>query len=167
MLVTLADGTRVVLRPIAPSDKASLQTGLGLLSRETVRRRFLAMKPSFSSGELRYLTEVDGRDHLALVAAPAEAPGALVAVARCVRDPDAPDTAELAVVVADPLQRRGLGTALVSTLAAAAREVGIVRFEATMLADNDAAWALVRALPGRVERDEISAGRRELLVALT
>ena len=40
---------------------------------ETIHRRFLGAKPRFSARELRYLTEVDGVDHIALVAGENEA----------------------------------------------------------------------------------------------
>jgi hypothetical protein len=62
----LPDGTRVAIRPIEPGDKARLAEGLRRLSQETIRRRFLAAKPRFTSAELRYLTEIDGVDHIAL-----------------------------------------------------------------------------------------------------
>ena len=83
MVHALRDGTRVLLRPIEPADKDRLTVALGRLSQETIRRRFLAAKPRFSSGELRYLTEVDGHDHLALVAVLADDPDDR-RVARCV-----------------------------------------------------------------------------------
>ena len=62
----------------------------------------------------------------------ADDPESIVAVARCVRLPDAPDTAEFAIVVGDPLQGRGLGSLLARELATAARSAGIRRFSATM-----------------------------------
>jgi hypothetical protein len=76
MLVSLHHGTQVRIRPVEPGDKQRLQRGLRGLSPETVRRRFLAAKPAFSDHELRYLTEVDGVDHLALVAVLADDPRA-------------------------------------------------------------------------------------------
>ncbi len=45
----LTDGTQVWIRPITPDDKWRLQDGLKRLSLETVRRRFHAAKPRFSS----------------------------------------------------------------------------------------------------------------------
>src|SRR3954470_24708737 len=95
----LLDGTRVVIRAIEPGDKARLEAGLRRLSEETIHRRFLAAKPRFTRGELRYLTEVEGGDSVALVGVLADDPETLVAVARSVRLPDRPDTAEMAVVV--------------------------------------------------------------------
>jgi RimJ/RimL family protein N-acetyltransferase len=163
---TLHDGTRIVLRPIEPGDKARLSLALGRLSQETIRRRFFAAKPSFTSRELRYLTEVDGYNHLALVAVLADDPDSIVAVARCVRLPDAPDTAEFAIVIGDAFQGRRLGTLLARELAAAARAVGIRRFAATMLGDNEAARRLMRTFALRLQEGAVSGGVREVLVEL-
>src|SRR3954454_8988879 len=104
LLHRLANGQQVWIRPIQPGDAASLQNGLRQLSADTIQRRFLGPKPRFSATELRYLTEVDGVDHIALVAISVLS-GRIVAVARCVRLPEDPGTAEWAIVVADPLQR--------------------------------------------------------------
>jgi protein lysine acetyltransferase len=166
VLHTLHDGTRIVLRPIEAADKARLTVALGRLSQETIRRRFLAAKPSFSTSELRYLTEVDGRNHLALAAVLADDPEALVGVARCVRLPDAPDTAEFAIVVGDPFQGRGLGTLLARELAGAARAVGIRRFAATMLSDNAAVRRLMATISAHLALERIEGGVREVVVDL-
>jgi RimJ/RimL family protein N-acetyltransferase len=147
----LADGTSLVIRPIFPSDKAMLSDGLSRLSEESRRRRFLTAKPRLSAGELRYLTEVDGCDHYALVAQLAGDPLAIVAVGRFVRLPDDASTAEAAIVVCDGLQRRGIGTELAQMLGDAAHERGIERFAATVLSDNPAAMALMRTLNARVQ----------------
>src|ERR687884_309371 len=80
--------------------------------------------------------------------------GLLVAVARYVRLPADPATADAAIVVGDPWQRRGLGRRLAIMLADAARLQGIERFSATMLSDNPAALALMRTLAQRLERGE-------------
>lgn len=166
MLHRLSDGTRVLVRPIQASDKARLEAGLAKLSAETIRKRFLAAKPRFSKRELRYLTEVDGYDHIALVAVLFDDPESLVAVARAVRLPDRRDTAEMAIVVADPLQGKGLGTVLARRLSAAARSVGIRHFAGTMLADNEAVRRLMLHIAAALEDDHVDRGTREVLVAL-
>ena len=152
-----------VIRQIEPGDKEALVEGLRRLSDESIRRRFLAAKPRFTAAELRYLTEVDGRNHIALVA---ELDGELVAVARCVRLPDRPDTAEMAIVVGDPFQGQGLGRALTLALADAAVAVGIRRFAATMLGDNEAARRLMRTFSRRLEEKRVEGGLREAIVEL-
>ena len=166
MFFELHGGTRVLIRPIAPEDKACLADGLRRLSAETIRRRFLAAKPRFSSSELRYLTEVDGVNHIALVAMDADAPGQLIGVARCVRLPDRPDTAEMAIVVGDPWQNQGLGRELALRLADEALAVGIRSFAATILADNEPARRLMRTFERRLHESHISAGLRDVVVEL-
>jgi RimJ/RimL family protein N-acetyltransferase len=163
---TLPSGVAVVVRPIEPGDKDRLVNGLRQLSLESIRKRFLAAKPSFSRSELRYLTEVDGVNHIALVAVLEDDPEQLVAVARCVRLPDRPDTAEMAIVVGDPWQGQGLGRELARRLADAALAAGIRRFAATMLGDNEAARRLMLTFARRLEAGRISAGLREVVVEL-
>src|SRR4051794_30292665 len=97
--IRLTDGTRVVVRPIAPTDKAALAEGLAKLSPASANARFLGPKARFTARELRYLTEVDGRDHIALVGSLPERADEIVAVARSVRLPDDPAAAEVALVV--------------------------------------------------------------------
>ena len=166
MLHSLPDGTRILLRPIEAADKTRISAALGRLSQETIRRRFLAAKPTFSTSELRYLTEVDGHNHLALAAVLADDPEALVGVARCVRLSDRPDTAEFAIVVADAYQGRRLGTLLARELAGAARAVGIRRFAATMLSDNAAVRRLMATISAHLELERLEGGVREVVVDL-
>ena len=108
-LFVLKDGTRLTIRPIRPQDKGELTAALGRLSEATVHKRFMSPKTSFSAAELRYLTEVDGHHHVALVAEETEAPHRIVAVARYVAFADDPTTADVAIVVGDAIQGQGLG----------------------------------------------------------
>ena len=163
---TLSDGTRVLVRPIRPDDKAELEAGLGRLSDLSVHRRFLAPKRHFSASELRYLTEVDGQDHVALVAELADDPGRIVGVARYVRLLDEPETAEAAFVVADPLQGRGLGSMMAGRLVREAVRHGIRRFSATMLSDNVASQRLMARLTRDLQRRHGGAGHSEVLAEL-
>ena len=148
----------MALRPIEPVDKDELQAGLQRLSPQTVQRRFLAPKTHFSKAELRYLTEVDGHDHVALVAESDRWPGMLVAVARYVRLDEDPDVADVAIVIADFLQHRGLGSLLAEALADAAIAHGIRRFSALMLGENRPAQLLMGKLANRLETHYDSTG---------
>jgi len=165
MLLALPDGTPVHVRPIRPEDKSLLTYGLRQLSLETAFRRFLSPKRSFSAAELRYLTEVDGRDHIALVAVHAEQPDVLIGVVRCVRAQPG-DAAELAIVIGDPWQNLGLGHQLVVELARIARRAGIHRFTGTMLAHNRPAFRLMRGFGAGFEAGPISGGTREVVTRL-
>jgi RimJ/RimL family protein N-acetyltransferase len=163
----LPDGAVVLIRPIRPDDKGMLADGLRRLSPESAQRRFLTPKRSFSRTELRYLTEVDGRDHVALVAEnPREPVRRLIAVARFVRHQDDSDAAEVAVTVADDWQGRGLASLLGEHLAHAARNREIRRFTATMAADNVPAHRLMAKLTEHLEQHHVGAGVDELVLDL-
>lgn len=131
----LLDGHEVVVRPIATGDKQALVRAFERLSEQSRYQRFLTGIQELSETELAYLTEIDHRDHEALIAFDAAAPEEAVGVARFVRVPDS-TAAEAAVTVIDDWQGRGLGTALCNLLAERARAVGIDRFTALLLTDN-------------------------------
>lgn len=134
-LHVLNDQRVVNIRPIRSDDGTRLQTYHLGLSDESRYRRFLGVKPRLSDADARYLADVDGSDHFALVAT-CPTSGQIVGVARFVRLSEQPDTAEFAVGVGDAFHRQGLAGELMRRLAAAARERGITRFRASMLADN-------------------------------
>ena len=151
-----------VIRPIRPEDREALAEAHERLSPESVRRRYLSAKPRLSERELGYLTEVDGVDHVALVAVEGER---IVGVGRWVRLPDDPTTAEVAVVIADDHQGQGLGRRLGEALADAARGRGVERFNALLLSDNVAAHGLFASISRRLESRH-EAGLEELVVEL-
>jgi protein lysine acetyltransferase len=146
----LSNGTDVVIRPIRPGDKALLAAAVARLSPHTARMRFLAPKNRLTAAELRYLTEIDYVDHYALVAVRADEPQCLAGVGRWVRDTEQRDAAELAILVADELQGKGLGIALGEALSDAARARGIARFTGITLAENRAAHRLFAHLSSQL-----------------
>jgi len=75
----LADGTRVVLRPLGPGDGARLAVAFARLSPRTRGLRFLSGKAELSSHELRKLSDVDGEIDFALVACLEDAPDEMIA----------------------------------------------------------------------------------------
>ncbi len=167
MIERLPDGAPVLIRPIRADDKRMLTDGLRRLSDESVQRRFLTPKRTFSRAELRYLTEVDGRDHVALVAEHPSGPvRRLIAVARFVRLAEDPRAAEVAITVADDWQGQGLGSLLSEQLAAEARRLGIRRFTATMAADNVPAHRLMARLTDHLEQHHVGSGVDELVLDL-
>ena len=139
----LSDGSSVQLRALQPDDGPLLARLFYRLSPETVYRRFLSPIPSPYRPELRRLLEIDHRDREALAAI---SQGEVVAVVRYARDAVHPEVAEIAIVVEDGWQRRGLGGLLIRRLAAVARRRGIGAFHATMLGDNRPALRLLRGL---------------------
>ncbi len=165
MVHVLPDHTRVRMRFITPADKLLLVSGLANLSPQSVHQRFLGPKLRFSAAELAYLTEVDGHDHVAVVAVLVDEPSTLVGVGRFVRSPERPDEAEAAITVGDPWQGMGLGRAIGLRLADEARARGVRRFTATLLGTNTAAHRLFVAISRRLE-SHVTAGIEELVAEL-
>lgn len=127
--ISLRDGARATLRPIAPEDKPLLAAMIERLSEESRYRRFLTSNNEMSPADLDYLVDVDHCDHEAIIAtdpSSVEAPG----VARYIRAKDDAEVAEIAVIVADDWQGRGLGRALLDRLTYRARREGVRRFSA-------------------------------------
>jgi nucleotide-binding universal stress UspA family protein len=163
LTVTLRDGVRVRLRPIAPEDRALLAASFERLSEQSRYRRFMTAKSKLSSAELDYLLDVDHSDHEAIVAIEPET-GAMLGIARYVRAKEDSELAEVAVTVADDWQRRGVGRALLDRLTYRARREGIRRFNALVLSENRPALGLLEDV-GETRRRR-SAGELELLIEL-
>jgi GNAT superfamily N-acetyltransferase len=149
-VVALRDGASVLVRPGGPEDRELLLAGFERLGPQSRYERFLAPMAELTDDIVTYLTDVDHHDHEALAALDA-ATGEGVGVARFVRCASRPDTAEAAVTVIDDWHGRGVGTALLDLLAERAREEGIVRFTALLLAENREMLELLETLgPVRV-----------------
>ncbi|WP_018654471.1 GNAT family N-acetyltransferase [Actinomadura flavalba] len=115
-------------------------------SRASLYTRFLTGTPRVPDAYVRSLAALDHWDHDALAALHGDA---LVGVAEYVRDPRRRDHAELAVLIADPWQRHGLGRLLVDHLTVLARRRGITDFDADVAFGNHPALtALHHGWPG-------------------
>ncbi len=141
--VTLRSGVEVVFRPMTPADREIYLAGVEHVGPESRRMRFFAAKPWLSEGEIRYFTEVDHHDHEAILGL---VDGAVVGIARIVRDRTDPRRAELGVVVVDEWHGRGVGTALVRRIVERAAEEGVDRVRASVLGDNVGMLATIRRL---------------------
>ncbi|HEY5909513.1 MAG TPA: GNAT family N-acetyltransferase [Verrucomicrobiae bacterium] len=133
----LADGTGVILRPIAPSDREYIRTGFRSMSPLSRNRRFFAYSPGLSDAQLSYLTEVDQINHVAWVAvAGLQTPAPGLGVARFVRMGEQTAIAEFSFAVIDAMQRKGLGRALLTMLYLSAAERGVRILRAVCLPEN-------------------------------
>ncbi|MBK8215603.1 MAG: GNAT family N-acetyltransferase [Myxococcales bacterium] len=151
---SLSDGTVVTLRPLRAEDKAAFLEAFSRLSVESRYLRFFSVVTEPSEAILRYLTEVDQVDHVAIAALvetldlKAERG---VGLARFVRVAGEPHVAEAAVTVIDEFQKRGLGTVLLIELtrAAIARDVRVFRGE--VLATNERMLQILHAVGAKLE----------------
>ncbi|ODT98042.1 MAG: GNAT family N-acetyltransferase [Pseudonocardia sp. SCN 72-86] len=154
--VVASDGGILHLRPILPADADALLDFHSRLSERTRYLRYFGPYPRIPPRDLERFTTVDHRRRVAFVCLLGDE---IVAVGRYEGLGDAPGgSAEVAFVVRDDHQGRGLGSILLEHLAAAARESGLRRFEAEVLVENhtmvrvfrDAGYQVSRAYDGGV-----------------
>jgi GNAT superfamily N-acetyltransferase len=163
--IELRDGSRVRIRQGHHTDCDLLVRGFERLGRESRYRRFLTPMRDLGEKTVRYMTELDHHDHEAMIALDEQGQEG-IGDAFYVRDAERPDTAEVAVTVVDAWQGRGLGTLLLESICARARDEGIRTFTALMLARNGAMMHLFERL-GLVRIVDRAAGTVEIEVAIT
>ena len=149
----LNDGTRVHFRPIRPDDKESLRRGIEAMSPESRYRRFFSPIDHLTDEQLTYLTEIDYQDHFAWIAFLPDIEGSPgVGVARWIRDPEDPKSAEAAVSVVDQWQGKGLGSALLVLLTRSAIERGVKQFTLEVLGENEPMMALLHTVGAVIDK---------------
>ena len=154
--VVLADGGTAHLRPIVPGDAERWTRFVSRLSPRTIYYRFFTEYPRLGPDQRERYINVDYVDRVAFVALLGDE---IIAVGRYDRIPDTL-VAEVAFVVDDPHQHRGLGSILLEHLAAAARERGLRRFEAEVLTENVKMIRVFRDAGFRIEREVDGAEMR-------
>ncbi|MFI0350586.1 GNAT family N-acetyltransferase [Actinomadura sp. 9N407] len=147
--VVLTDGGTAHLRPITEEDAELLRSFYARLSPESIYYRFFSPRPRLSDREVEHFTTVDYDRRVALIATIG---GAMVAVVRYDTLTDRPGTAEVAFLVEDAHQGRGLAAVLLEHIAAAARERGLERFVASVLPDNRRMTRVFREVGYRAEQ---------------
>ncbi|MBF6453966.1 bifunctional GNAT family N-acetyltransferase/acetate--CoA ligase family protein [Nocardia cyriacigeorgica] len=148
--VLASDGGVVRLRPITPDDAERLQQFHAALSDRTRYLRYFGPYPRISPKDLYRSTHVDHHNRVGLVAELGES---IIAVGRYeLLDRTGPRAAEVAFVVADGHQGRGLGSILLEHLAGAAAENEIETFVAEVLAENTVMVTVFREAGYQVER---------------
>lgn len=163
--VALGPGIEVLVRPIRPADKPLMTAAFERLTPEARFMRFFAPVRRLDSNDLAYLTEIDHVDHEALIAVDPEE-GSLIGVARYVRTRPA-NEAEVAIIVSDAWQGKGLGTVLLKRLARRAADEGIEFFLALVLVENRSARDLFEGLvPGMTETSHSNPGQIEIRIEL-
>jgi len=134
--IILRDGHTFKVRPIALDDRDMLRDFFYRLSPQTRYFRFGHMKEQISDKELDYFTDVHPPESYAYLGLTGEGDEEQIrAVARWFQSPD-PSTAEIAFVVEDNVQARGIGTALLEKLAETALKYRIKTLIANVLPDN-------------------------------
>lgn len=132
---TLRDGGRVTIRSLQPEDRAIFIAAVGRTSSQSIHRRFFAPRRNFSDSETSFFVDVDFVKHVALIAVvEADRGDRIAGGGRYIMGQ--PGEAELAFMVVDQYQGKGIGTALLRHLISIARHGGLRELSADVLADN-------------------------------
>jgi RimJ/RimL family protein N-acetyltransferase len=143
----LRDGRPVLIRAARADDRERLVTAFQGLDRQTIYTRYFSFRKSLSETELKRLEEADFSRYILLVATLGSGSDeTIIAGASCVvTEATGPaPTAELAFMVEEDYQRQGLASQMLAAICGLARQRGIARLEADVLAENPAMLAVFR-----------------------
>ena len=133
---TLRDGTEIFFRPVKPTDEPALSEMLYSLSEESVKTRYMTRTVAFAHSHIQQLTNIDYKNDLAIVGVvPSVSGEEIVAIAQYFLDPHT-QAAEVAFLVQDEWQQKGMGTFLLDYLTQTAKKRGVRQFFAKVLPSN-------------------------------
>lgn len=165
-------GEEITLRLVQKEDAALLVDLFYHLSPETKRLRFHLYTEKLPEEriwrEAIYLSDLDPQRHVAVLATIIEADGTehVVGVARFARASSEETEAEMAIVVRDDFQRKGVGRCLLFALGQEARKLGLTHLSGWVLADNIRLVKLVKSLEIPMEMDVQRQGQRKIRIPL-
>ena len=131
----LRDGSQIEIRALRREDEADMLAAIERTSAQSLQRRFFVMKRYFSEKERAFFMDIDFKDHVAIVAL-AEESGRKIVAAGGRYIVFEPGRAEMAFVVVDAWQGRGVGSILMRHLARFASEAGLQELTAEVLPEN-------------------------------
>jgi RimJ/RimL family protein N-acetyltransferase len=134
LVKTRSDRDAVTIRAIRPDDRVRIVKAFQALEPRSIYLRFFGPKRELSAEEVRRVTEPDpARDALVATVATEDRGEIVVALGEYV---GAGGSAHIAFAVEEDYQGRGIAGRLLERLARIAREKGVSRFEADVLAEN-------------------------------
>jgi ribosomal protein S18 acetylase RimI-like enzyme len=133
----LRDGSQIEIRALRREDEADMLAAVERTSAQSLQRRFFVMKRHFSEKELAFFLDVDFENHVAIVALTEES-GRKVIAGGGRYIVFEPGRAEMAFVVVDTWQGRGIGSILMRHLVKIANEAGLEELTAEVLPENAA-----------------------------
>jgi len=139
---TLRDGTEIFFRPVKPTDESALADMLYSLSEESVQKRYMSRTVAFPHKDVQQLVNIDYLNDLAIVGVvPSVSGEEIVAIGQYFLEPGKA-TAEVAFVVQDEWQQKGMGTLLLKYLSEIADKRDVKSFSAKVLPQNKAMLAV-------------------------
>jgi acyl-CoA hydrolase len=139
---TLRDGTQIFFRPIKPTDEQALSEMLYSLSEASVQKRYMTRTRAFPHRDVQQLTNIDYHQDLAIVGVvPGVSGDEIVAIGQYFLEPKT-QAAEVAFLVQDEWQQKGMGTLLLDYITKVAKQRGVKSFYAKVLPNNKAMLAI-------------------------
>lgn len=133
---TLNDGTQIFFRPVKPTDEEALSEMLYSLSPASLEKRYMTHTMTFPHRDVQQLANIDYLNDLAVVSTvPGVSGEEVVGIAQYYLEPKT-QFAEVAFVVQDEWQQKGMGTLLLNYLTRIAKQRGVKRFYAKVLQKN-------------------------------
>lgn len=134
----LDDGTQLGIRAVHPTDEPRVRDLFYSLSQESLYTRFMSRMKWVPRKQLQEFVYIDHRNEVSIVATVPEADGEdIVAIGGYYLEPKT-NRAEVAFVVQDGWQHKGIGAFLLKHLVTVARRNGIGGFTAEVLRENKA-----------------------------
>jgi len=153
----LDDGTLISFRAMNPTDEPATRDLFYSLSRETIYYRYMSHMKRIPRKQLQNFVYVDHRNEVAIVGTVPEAHGdEIIAIGRYYLDQKT-NRAEVAFVVRDDWQDKGIGSFIMKHLATIAKRDGIAGFTAEVLRDNKPMQAVINH-SGMKVRSSLSEG---------
>jgi len=150
---TLRDGTEIFFRPVKPTDEPALADMLYSLDRQSVQTRYFTYTMAFPHKDVQKLTNIDYDNELAIVGVvPGPAGDNIVAIAQYFLDPKT-QAAEVAFIVHDEWQAKGMGSFLLDHITQVAIQRGVKRFYAKVLPKNKPMLAIFQNSMHRVSTE--------------
>jgi acyl-CoA hydrolase/RimJ/RimL family protein N-acetyltransferase len=149
---TCADGQEILLRPVRISDEPLLKDFFYSLSDQSTYRRFISARKDMPHERLQEFVVIDYSAEMVILAVlPDAEKEVVVGVGQYGIDPQT-HTAEVALVVRDEDQRRGIGTELLRYLTYLAKREGLLGFTAEVLVENEAMMHLFESAGFAMEK---------------
>ena len=133
----MQDGIEVEFRSIKPTDEPHMRDLVYNLSQETIYYRFMSHQQRFTPRQIQDFVYIDHRRDVAVVGTIPEAHGEQIVAVGTYYLNEKTNLAEVAFVVRDGWQSKGLGTFVFQHLVKIAKRNGIAGFTAEVLRENE------------------------------
>ena len=148
----------MTIRAVRPGDRNRFLAAFRLLEKDSIYTRFFSHRNEVSDAEIDCAVNVDFVREVALVVTTETVPGEIIIASGryiATEGPGTESSAELAFVVEEDYQGRGIASRLLAHLAVLARHQNLTQFEADVLSQNRGMLAVFKrgGFPMRQRRD--------------